>query len=84
MVPIAVKAHLRHATPQTLDAEAEKPNVGLLERKRLLILIVDTMIGSTSPRMDFTASWTGDDIFLVDKLVDVATVLKGGQLPWLL
>ena len=31
--------------------------------------------------MDFTASWSGDDVFLVDRPVDVATTTAGGSAP---
>ena len=42
---------------------------------------LDPMIGSPPPHVDFTASLSGEDVSLVDKLADVATTSVGGSAP---
>ena len=42
---------------------------------------MDPMVGSAPAHMDFTASWSGDDISLVDKPTDVAKTFAGRSTP---
>ena len=39
---------------------------------------LDPMVGSSPPHVDFTASINGEDVFLVDKVADVATTSARG------
>ena len=75
----------KQPTTPLLDAEAGKPNAGVFMGKADAVakgkFILDPMIGSTPPHMDFTALWSGDDVSLVDKPVDVATTSAGGSAP---
>ena len=58
-----------------LDAEAGKVDAGLFARKADAAakgkFILDPMVGSAPPHVDYMASWSGDDISLVDKPADV-------------
>ena len=42
---------------------------------------LDPMVGLSPPHVDFTASVSGEDVSLVDKLVDMATASAGGSAP---
>ena len=59
-----------------VNAEAGKANAATKGK-----FILDPMIGSTPPYVDFTASWSGDDLSLVDRPVDVAMNSAGGSAP---
>ena len=71
----SVRDSVRSAVPKQLaapllDADARKPDGGLFTGKADAVakgkLILVPMIGSTPPHVDFTASWSGDDVSLVD------------------
>ena len=66
-----------------LNAEAGNADGGLSTGKADAAakgkFILDPMVGSVPLYMDFTESWSGDDISLVDKLADVATTSTGGS-----
>ena len=66
----------KQAAPPSLDAKARKADAATKGK-----FILDPMVGSTPPYVDFTASWSGDDISLVDKPIDVATTFAGGSTP---
>ena len=42
---------------------------------------LDPMVGALPPYVDFTASMSGEDVSLVDKLVDMATTFARGSAP---
>ena len=42
---------------------------------------LDLIVGSLPPHVDFTASVSGEDVSLVDKLADVAMTFAGGSAP---
>ena len=42
---------------------------------------LDPVIGIAPPDVDYTVSWNGDDVSLVDRLADVATTSAGGSTP---
>ena len=68
-----------------LDAEAEKLNAGMFAGKADAAkkgkFILDPMIGSSPLHVGFTASVSGEDVFLVDKPADVAMTSAGGSTP---
>ena len=75
----------RQSAPPLLDAKARKPDAELFAGKADVAakgkFILDPMVGLAPPHVDFTASWRGDDISLVDRPADVATTSIGGSVP---
>ena len=68
--------------PATPMQEAKKPKEGLFAVKADVATkgkFLDPMIRSPPPHMDFIASESGDDISLLDKPVDMATICVGGS-----
>ena len=43
--------------------------------------IPDPMVGTAPLHVDFRVSWSGDDVFLVDKSADVPMTSAGGSTP---
>ena len=64
--------------------EGWKPVENLFARKATAAekgKFLDPMVGSPPPYMNFTASVSGEDVSLVDKLADMATTSAGGSAP---
>ena len=75
----------KQLAPPIINAKAKKPNLGVFRGKANAAakgkFILDPLIGWTPTHVDFMASWSGDDISLVDKPTDLATTSAGGSTP---
>ena len=74
----------RQPAAPLLDAEAGKADAGLSVGKAHAAtkekFILDPMVGTTPPHVDYTVSWSGgDDVSLVEKPPNVATTSAGGS-----
>ena len=72
----------RHSVPSMQDAG--KPMEDLFAGKTTAAKkgkLLDPMIGSPPPYVDFTAFVSGEDVSLVDKPIDMATTSIGGSTP---
>ena len=75
----------RQPAPPLLNADAGKSDAGLFAGRADVAaegkFILDPMVGSMPPNVDFITSWSGDDISLVDKPADVAMTCAGASTP---